>query len=534
VSLADTADHIRAFAGFPASLRRFLRDPLTSDAARAAVASRLAHREQTLLRIVERGIYDHPASPYLRLLQLAGCERADFRALVTSQGVDEALRVLRGSGIYVTFEEFKGRTPIVRGGTTLPVAARDFDNPVARRHLTLSTGGTTGAATAVHQDLDFIAASAPAHLLMLDAWGVADAPAVLWLQVLPGAGLRFLLLRAKFTRARERWCSDAGWLDSRAWPKYGLATLYSLAWMRAMGIDVGVPEIVRRGEAGRIVRHLREAVGEHGRCLLYCTVSCGLRVAQAAGEAGADLAGVTARVGGEPVTPAKAAAMRRAGLRVMPAYGAIETGSIGVGCPHGTESDHVHVASDAVALVTHPVMTKNGSGPVEAFNLTSLLDASPKVMLNYQIDDHGVVETRACGCPLYAAGYTTSLHSIRSYSKLLGEGVTLMGADAARVLEDVLPARLGGSPLDYQLQEMEDADGFTRVQLVISPHVAIPDEREAVRVFIEALRASSPRGDAGGSVWEQAGTVQVLREEPASTSRGKVMPFHIRPTKGRP
>jgi hypothetical protein len=525
--MGDTTNYLRAFAGFPRSLRRFLRQPLALDAARTVVADRLARREETLLRIVERGIYDHPPSPYLRLLRLAGCERADFRALVAQKGVDDALRVLRASGVYVTFEEFKGRAPIVRGGTVIPVTATDFDSPFARHDLTLSTGGSTGAATAVHQDLDYIAASAPAHLLMLDAWGVVDAPAVLWMQILPGAGLRFLLLRARFVRTKERWCSDAGWFDARSWPKYGLATLYSLAWMRAMGIDVGVPEIVRRDDAIRVVRHVRETLEKRGRCLLYCTVSCGLRVALAAEKAGLDLTGVTVRVGGEPVTPAKVAAMRRAGLRVMPAYGAIETGSIGIGCPLPVESDHVHLAGDAVALITHPVAAKGADGPAQAFNLTSLLDASPKVMLNYQIDDHGVVETRACGCPLHAAGYRTSLHSIRSYSKLVGEGVTLMGIEIERVLEEVLPSRLGGGPLDYQLQESEDADGFTRVHLVISPRVAIRDERDAVRVFIEALREASPRGDAGGSVWEQAGTVQVLREEPVSTARGKLMPVHV-------
>ena len=43
--------------------------------------------------------------------------------------------------------------------------------------------------------------------------------------------------------------------------------------------------------------------------------------------------------------------MRSSGARVLPTYGAVETGSIGLGCPLGTESDHMHLASESVALI---------------------------------------------------------------------------------------------------------------------------------------------------------------------------------------
>jgi hypothetical protein len=181
-----------------------------------------------------------------------------------------------------------------------------------------------------------------------------------------------------------------------------------------------------------------------------------------------------------------------------------------------------------MALITEPIALEGTGTTVHAFNLTSLEESSPKVMLNYQIDDDGVVEERNCGCPLHAAGYTTSLHTVRSYSKLLVEAVTLIGTEIQRILEEALPARFGGSPLDYQLMEREDADGVTRLNLLISPRLSIPDEQEAVRVFLGALRTSSPLGDAGGSVWEQAGTLRVVRQEPVLTSRGKMMPLYHR------
>jgi phenylacetate-coenzyme A ligase PaaK-like adenylate-forming protein len=248
----------------------------------------------------------------------------------------------------------------------------------------------------------------------------------------------------------------------------------------------------------------------------------------AAEEAGLSLTGVTIRVGGEPVTAAKLERMRRVGARVMPAYGSIEAGAIGLGCPNPSEIDHMHLASDAMALITHPLQLPGTGMTAHAFNLTSLIDASPKVMLNYQIDDDGVVEERDCGCPLHACGYTTSLHTVRSYSKLLVEGVTLIGAEIQAILEEVLPARFGGSPLDYQLLESEEAGGVTRLHLLVSPRLSIPDAQEVARVFLRAVRASSPRGDAGGSIWEQARTLEVLRQDPVLTPQGKMLPLYNR------
>ena len=34
-----------------------------------------------------------------------------------------------------------------------------------------------------------------------------------------------------------------------------------------------------------------------------------------------------------------------------------------------------------------------------------------------------------CGCPFESLGFTTHVHGIRSYSKLVGEGITLIGND---------------------------------------------------------------------------------------------------------
>jgi hypothetical protein len=224
--MSDRVEYLKMFAQFPLALRRFVRHRLTLDEARRIVRERMERREENFLCVVERSVYGYPRSPYLALLKLAGCEWGDLRALVKQKGLEGALRTLREAGVYVTFEEFKGRTPIVRHGQTIPVKARDFDNPCARRDFTLQTGGSTGLATSAYQDLDYIAAGAPHQMLMLDAWDVLDAPVLLWMHILPGGSFRFILQRAYFQSDPQRWFSPIGWRDSQYWLTYDLVTLY--------------------------------------------------------------------------------------------------------------------------------------------------------------------------------------------------------------------------------------------------------------------------------------------------------------------
>lgn len=56
---------------------------------------------------------------------------------------------------------------------------------------------------------------------------------------------------------------------------------------------------------------------------------------------------------------------------------------------------------------------------------------------------------------LEAYGFTEHLREIRSFHKLSGEGMTLVGSEMITILEEVLP-RFRGSPLDHQLLEEED------------------------------------------------------------------------------
>ncbi len=263
---SDTLDYIRMFARFPISLRPFLRSALTLDHARRIVAERMEHREESFLRVVERSVYGYPRSPYLALLRMAGCEFEDLSALVKRRGLEGALGKLREEGVYVTFEEFKGRKPIRRLGKTIPVRARDFDNPFARRDFTSQTSGSTGLAAYVALNLDYLAATAAHQMLLLSAYNVMDAPAAYWLSILPGSGLHFILQRANLGKSLHRWFSFVGWRDSRYWLKYNVATLYMALWLRALGARVPLPEIVKLNQPLVVARWISNTLKKHSSC----------------------------------------------------------------------------------------------------------------------------------------------------------------------------------------------------------------------------------------------------------------------------
>ncbi len=527
--MSETLDYLTSFAAFPINVRRFLAQPAPTVAeVRQAVRARLERRAENFLALAERSIYGWPHSPYLALLRWAGCELGDLRALVADKGLPGALAQLRAAGVYVTYEELKGRKPIVRPGLTLPVSPHDFDNPHARREFVMQSGGSTGTATAVDQNLDHIGLAADHQLLLLAAHGLEGAPAALWLPTLPGNGFYFLLQRLYLRQPTERWFSPTPWRATKAWLKYGAASLYMWAWVRAARPAAPFPRVARHGEALALARWMRGKLDAGQRCLIHSTVSNAVRVCVAARDAGIDLTGAVIRAGGEPVTLGKVRAMEQAGVRCVAGYGSVEAGGQGMGCVYPVEPGEVHLEADSFALITHPYPVEGAGVTVPAFNWTTLHNAIPKVMLNFQSDDFGVVDERPCGCDLHAWGFTTHLRDIRSYSKLTGEGVTLIGTEMARVLEEVLPARFGGSPLDYQLLEEEDAQGLTRLSLLVSPHVALPADEQVVAVLLEALSRSSSMADAARSVWQQTQTLQIRRQTPIPTLPGKLLPLHVR------
>ncbi len=82
--------------------------------------------------------------------------------------------------------------------------------------------------------------------------------------------------------------------------------------------------------------------------------------------------------------------------------------------------------------------------------------------------------------------------------------------------DTVPPARFGGTPLDYQLIEEEDGEGFTWLTLAINPTIEIPDESAVIDVVLRSLGPV----DHTAVILRQARTLRVRRMKPVWTALG--------------
>jgi hypothetical protein len=525
-------DHVRselaAFAGFLAGLPSLVRRRMTVDEARAIIAHRLRHRETHFLAGLQRGVFQRPASPYRALLAMAGCTLDDVRTLVSSNGLEGALGQLRRAGVYVSFEEFKGLSPIVRGSTTIHATPADFDNPTTGRYYATTTGGSTGAGRRVLLDLGHLEAQLPGRILVRHVQGVTGVPAASWSDLPPGGGLKGVLLHAAAGEASTHWYCVRLKGPDRAPLRFRLATNAALSVARAAGASVSWPRHLPFDRAVELARWGQTAARRHGRCTIHASVSRILRIAIAARDASLDLTGVVLRGGGEPPTPAKVAQIEATGATFRSSYTFTEVGTVGSSCLRGTGPNDQHFMQDHVAVIQASRPVPGFSIEVPAFCFTTLLPSAPKLLLNVESDDYGKVDTSPCGCAWEQLGFPLHLRDIRSFRKLTGEGVTLVGSTIEGLLDEALPARFGGTPLDYQLAEEEDADGLTRLILRVSPSVAIADESAVVAFLLDGLQRAGGDAAFARATWRQAGTIRLRRERPTMTARGKLMPLDLR------
>lgn len=521
-----------AYAGFLRGLPAFLRQRVSVDEARAIVKRRLAAREANLLLMLEGAVFRNAASPYHKLMRVAGCTERDVRKLVATEGVEGALLALRGAGVFVSFEEFKGAQPIRRGSQHVETRPEDFDNPRASSYHAVATGGSTGGARRVLMDLQHLTARLPMILLSDVYHELFGIPTVFWFEIPPGNGLDSVLQRVPVQNIPERWFSPIrGGHDGAAW-RFRLATAAAIAVARGTGARIPRPEHLPLGEARVIADWAAGALRRRGACGIRAHVSKALRICVAANEAGIDLTGAVFVAGGEPPTPAKVAEIRRTGARFFSNYYFTEGGAVGSSCTTSDHPNDQHFYADHLALIQASRVVPGFDVTVPSFHFTTLLATAPKVLLNVESDDFGVVERRACGCPFEALGLTTHIRDIRSFRKLTGEGVTLIGSDMERILEHDLPARFGGSSLDYQLVEEEDERGFTRLTLLVHPSVQLADDNAPIQTILAALARRGGAADMSRGVWSQAGSFRVRREPPRYSARGKLFPLQLKVSNG--
>ena len=511
----------------------FLLRPLHPGEAQQMLRRRLERREDDFLTLVRRTVYEHARSPYRQLLMLAGCEYGDLEKLVKQVGVEEALKVLYRHGVYLAVDEFKGRRPVVRGGSTIPLDPKQLRNPHVSAHLFSGSSGSRGRSIPAPIDLASVRDHAVNKGLCLQVWDALGCEHAHW--AVPGGAVMFQMLQlAALGLSPARWFSQ---LDPRRPDlhfRYRWAAR-TLRWGSALaGISMPSPSYVPLDSPLPVARWMAQVLRVGRTPHLHTYTSSAVRVSQAAFDNGIDLRGAKFSVGSEPITTTRLSAIRCTGADVEPTYGSSETGMIAWGCFAPNTPDEHHLFHDLLALTQPGADGESANMPPDTLLISSLRSTARFILLNVSLGDRAEVFKRACGCGLERLGWTTHLRTIRSFEKLTAGGMMFLDADVIRVLEDLLPERFGGGPTDYQLVEEEAEGGQPRVRLLIHPAVGSLDMTAVREMFLAAIGGGSGADRVMELQLRAAGLFTVERRPPLMNGLGKIQHIHYNQREARP
>ncbi|MBK9170423.1 MAG: hypothetical protein IPM24_23580 [Bryobacterales bacterium] len=471
----------RYYAGMAAGIWDLLRQPVVTNP-RELLRERVAGRGETFLKCLQDAIFANPEHPYSRMFQMAGCQWDDVASLVRRDGLEAALCRLRAAGIYLTHDEFKGKQPILRSGQAIPAHTADFANPLVRGWLRAASGGSTGKPVPVSLPTEHLWYREAYTALRMEEFGLRERVHVELKSILPSmGGIGPCLHASRLGHPVAKWFSVTGTLASAGHYRAATAALVTLARLR--GARVPYPEALPYNDFSPVARFIEEQKRLGRRCSLRGLAS---PVARAA-AASFDISGTLCFAGGEAVSDAKRATVQAAGAALFATYMISEIGLVGEGCRDMGRENSVHLLEDSVAVITWKRPAPFADGEVDSLHFTTIQPHSPHILINAEMDDTATVSRAPCDCVYSRTGYRTRLSAIASFGKLTGQGLSLFGTDLVQLLEQDLPARLGGAAGDYQLAEVERR-GQTQVRLCVSPRTGLRDAQLVRQVFLELVR----------------------------------------------
>ncbi|CAG0968560.1 hypothetical protein BURK1_01098 [Burkholderiales bacterium] len=527
-----SGDDLAVGLRFLAALPRFLRTPLPMGAMRAIVRERFAQRDERFLARFAEALR-LPGSPYARLAEHAGCGEGDVASSVRRDGVEGALAMLYRAGVYLAGDEFKGRRPVVRGSLAFTVDPATLVNPRGVVHGLSESSGSRGARTPVPIDLAFVRDHAVNTHIALDAHGGCG-----WTHahhgVPGGTSVTNPLEFAKGGRPPARWFTPVDVAAPGLSPRYRWGVRAMRLGSLLAGVPLPGPTLAPFDDPMPVVRWMADELARGRVPHLWGFASTAVLICQAAADAGVELRGARFTMGGEPTTGARRAVVEAAGAVALPRMGATETDILSYACARPDAADDMHFLDDRHAIVQPGDGNGRPGVPGDAMLLTSLLASAPIRLLNVCMGDRATLARRDCGCGLARDGWRLHVHDVRSFEKLTAGGITFLDVDVVRVLEEVLPARFGGRPADWQLVERIDGTrARPEVALVVDPSVGPLDAAEVADAFLAAI------GGGGGGErlmelqWRDGRVLSVVREAPSRTASGKILHVACRGDLGR-
>ena len=313
------------------------------------VRRQLEKREPAFLDTLRRVVFDNPSHPYRAMFQLAQLLPPDVANLVQREGLEAALHAIRAAGVYLSQDEFKGNTPIVREGREIPASSASFRNPLAQGTMQHVTSGSRGKAV---QSFRSCRVHARIRKRCTKSWcasfrSPARAQVVLRPTLPSTLGLQDCAIVARKGHRLE------GWYSSGQSGLYAPATAALVMVARASGCRIPFPKVLPDNDFSSAAEHVARLAGSGIPCLVSGPASPSVRLAAAALDRGLDIRGTLFLVSGESLTDAKRAVIEQAGGEPFARYGVSEMGFVGHGCRAMTKGDCVHLYSNALAAITH-------------------------------------------------------------------------------------------------------------------------------------------------------------------------------------
>lgn len=509
------------------ALSAFLRESANLQNVESEIRNALDSREDRFLQLIQTKVYQSDASPYLRLLKLAGCDYNDLQNHVRRWGLEKTLVQLASEGVYLTSDEFKGKKEIVRGKEHFRVSPSAFDRQDFAGSFVAQSSGTKNSPTRTHISLDWLRIRALGIGLFLQAHDLLSHAHAIYEPILPAStGINNLLYNAKFRIPTDRWFARRIPVSSPIEACYHYSVTYFLVMTaRMLGHNFPKPEFIEDGGVEAILRWIDDKRAQAKACCIKTTASNAAKIANVALKTGFSLEGTKFISGGEPFTEAKQELIKRAGASAVPRYNYGGGLTVGLGCANPLYTDEVHANQYMLAVVQQALPLTVQDRIVRPLLCTTLDSSAPRLLLNVDNGDYAELLFRDCGCALQRAGLTLHLHHIRSYEKFTGEGMNYFFGDLLELLERNLPREFGGGPGDYQLVEEEDGNGQTRLTILVHPSVQKLDEEKLLSRVQLGLAQGSRNNRFMSQLWQDSGTFRIRREVPHASPRGKIMPL---------
>lgn len=494
----------------------------TARNARDVVRRGLEERGKNFLELAKGAIFESDSNPYRRLFRWAGCEYADLERAVATQGLETTLEHLHREGVFLTHDEFKGKTAVVRGKHTMEVKPEDFANTLFPGWLQGSSSGSRSRGSVSPRSVEHEHHRETQESIFWEEFGIYDCTIVLLMPVLPSTpGLRRAMTYLRYGGRLAAWFTIGGRLRDA---HYHALTQFLVLEARLMGLRVPFPRSLPHNDFSPVAKWIEKRISAGERVAMMANVSSAVRVAAAATELGFDMSGARFFVGAEALTEPKREAIERAGASAHARFGISEIGLIGMACPE-MNGNCVHLMQDSVAVISRRKRAPLSDVEVDSLLFTPIRSWAPLAMVNVEMDDAGTLGPVTCNCGLTALGLTTQIDNIYSYGKLTGQGTTLVGGDVLNILERKLPGRFGGAPTDYQLVEREGSYQ-TEIELRVHPRLGLTSENEIKEYFLHEIKqlwggASTHRR------WSETEGVQVTFAAPFLVGNRKVLPLHL-------